>query len=423
MIDLNLIRQSPEKVVENLKRRQDFDVNLIYEVRDLDKEWRSLKSRVDALRHEKNTESLKINQLKKEGKLIDEQVKKVREINKKLVELEKKANEIRSLLDEKLLLIPNLLADDVPVGEDDTENVVVRAYGNKPQFDFPVKDHIDIVLENDLAEWDTAAEIAGSRFYFLKNELVELHLALVNFVLKKLKDKGFDMFVTPDCAREKCFIGTGFLPYGRDDLYKIEGEDLYLVGTAEVVLAGRYMDKVIEKKDLPVKTCGVSHCFRTEAGSHGRDTKGIFRVHQFEKIEMFIFSLPEESYKLHEFMIGIAEEIFKDLGIHYRIVNICTGDLGPVAAKKYDLEAWLPGQGKYREMVSCSNCTDYQARRLNIKYQDDGKLKFVHTLNSTAVALPRALIAILENYQTEDSNVRIPDVLKPFIGRDLLLRK
>lgn len=422
MIDINLIREDTERVVENLKRRGDFDINLIYEIKNLDNQWRSLKTKIDGKRAEKNVESLRINELKKQGESIDAQVKLVKRLNQKLAECESQINEVKALLEEKLLLVPNLLADDVPYGVDDQDNVPVKFFLEKPVFDFEVRDHIDIVELNDLVDVENASRVSGSRFYFLKNELVELNFALLSFVRDKLRAKGFDVFITPEMARAKGFEGTGFLPQGKDDLYKIEGEDLFLIGTSEVVLASRLANKVVERKDLPVKNVGISHCFRTEAGSHGRDEKGIFRVHQFEKMEMFVFCEPEQSFKMQEEMIEIAQEVFRELSIHYRIVNICTGDLGHVATKKYDLEAWLPGQGKYREMVSCSNCLDYQTRRLNIKFRnDDNKLEFLHSLNSTTIANTRALIAIMENHQTKDGNVRIPEVLQRYLGRELLI--
>lgn len=424
MIDINLIRENPDKIVENLKKRGDFDENLIYEIKNLDNQWRNLKTKVDNQRAQKNKENLKINELKKKGENIDSQVKLVKELNKKLLESEQQINEVKSLLDEKLLLVPNLLADDVPEGADDEENVPIRFFKEKPQFNFKIKDHIDLIEQNDLVDIENASKTSGARFYFLKNELVELNFALINFVRDKVRSKGFDIFITPEMARAKGFEGTGFLPQGKDDLYKIEGEDLYLIGTSEVVLASRLANKIIDKKDLPVKNAGISHCFRTEAGSHGRDEKGIFRVHQFEKLEMFVFCKPEESANMQEEMIKIAEEIFQELDIHYRIVNICTGDLGHVATKKYDLEAWLPGQEKYREMVSCSNCLDYQTRRLNIKFRnDENKLEFLHSLNSTTIANTRALIAIMENNQIENGNIKIPKPLQKYIGREYLIQK
>ena len=289
------------------------------------------------------------------------------------------------------------------------------------KYDFPLLSHIELGEHLDLFDLERAAKVAGARFYYLKNDAVKLEFALISFAIDFLKKKGFTLMTTPMLIKKEVLEGAGFLPSGAEEVYKVEGEDKYLVGTSEQALCGYYSDETLLEKDLPVKICGYSSCFRTEAGSHGKDTKGIFRVHQFEKIEMFIFCHPDKSWEEHEKLINTAEEITQLLEIPYHVVNICTGDIGVVAAKKYDIEAWFPSQNAYREIVSCSNCTDYQARRTNIKYRKEegtAPLGVVHTLNSTSIAVSRIIVAILENYQQKDKSIKIPKVLQKYFGAD-----
>jgi seryl-tRNA synthetase len=314
--------------------------------------------------------------------------------------------------------LPNLMHESVPAGRDENDNVEIRTWRDKPQFDFELRDHIDIGLRLGLIDIERAAKVSGARFCYLKNEAVILEFALARMVLDTLRNEGFALVIPPVLVKEKAMFGAGFLPLGEEDIYWIKGEDACLVGTSEVPLAAMHMDEILEESVLPLYYAGFSTCFRTEAGAHGRDTKGIFRVHQFEKIEMFKFTKPEESWAEHEKTIQTVERIYRKLNLHYRIVNICSGELGVTAAKKYDLEVWLPGQGKYREIVSCSNCTDYQARRLNIRFRKtpNDKPRFVHTLNSTAMALGRTLVAVIENYQTKDGSIIVPEALVPYAG-------
>jgi seryl-tRNA synthetase len=300
----------------------------------------------------------------------------------------------------------------------------VRSWGKQPKFDFEIKNHIELGVDLDIIDIEAASKVSGARFYYLKNEAVLLEFALVNFVFDYLKKEGFTLIVPPVLIRRKVMEGAGFLPVGEGDIYKIENEDLYLVGTSEQSLAGLHMDSIINAEELPLYYAAFSPCFRTEAGSHGKDTKGIFRVHQFDKIEMFKFTEPEESWKEFERLIATAERIYQKLGLHYRVVNVCTAEMGTIAAKKYDIEVWLPAQQGYREVVSCSNCTDYQSRRLNIRCRvQTEKPRFVHTLNSTACAISRTIVSIMENYQQPDGSILIPNVLKPWLDFNLIKRK
>ncbi|MCL4325801.1 MAG: serine--tRNA ligase [Candidatus Thermoplasmatota archaeon] len=415
MLDVKFIRENPDIIRNSLKRRH-YNEELLDDFLAVDGEWRSITAKLGSKRKEKNEMSRAIASSVNENEKM-ELIKKGDEISSDIKKMEDQLNSLSKKRFDILYQLPNTPLPDVPVGKDESENKEIRTWGTPTSFGFKARDHIELGEINGIIDVERAAKVSGARFYYLKKEAVLLEFALVQYVANKLIKKGYIPVIPPVLVREKSMFGTGFLPLGRDDVYKIENEDLYLVGTAEVPLGAMHMDETFRYKDLPIKYFGFSSCFRTEAGAHGRDTKGIFRVHQFDKIEMFKYSVEEESEKEHEDLIKTAEEIFQDMKIPYRIINICTGDLGAPAAKKYDLEAYLPGQLKYREMVSCSNCTDYQARRLNIKYVDKyGNLKYVHTLNSTALAIERTIVAIFENYQMEDGSIGIPDVLKPYIG-------
>ncbi|MFX0126356.1 MAG: serine--tRNA ligase [Candidatus Hodarchaeota archaeon] len=426
MLDINLIRESPEVVRANLERRKNPEyLNMLDELISTDVKWRECRTKTNKLRQVRNTVSKEIRTLSGDEKKA--KIQEMHQVNKDITELETQTKAMEEKRQYYLDRIPNLMHDSVPYGVDDTENVTIRTWGSPPEFDFKPKDHIDLMLDLDLLELERAAKTSGSRFYYLKNQAVFLDLALIRFAMDQLIKEGFTPFTTPVLVRKKLLYGTGFLPTGIDDIYKIEGEDLALIGTSEISLGGLHMDEVLEYSQLPLWYCGFSPCFRTEAGAHGRDTKGIFRVHKFHKVEMFKFCEPEKSWEEHEHMIKMAERVFRLLELPYRIVNICTGDLGVVAAKKYDLETWLPGQGengKFREVVSCSNCTDYQARRLNARYRPKGsktsKPEYVHTLNSTTLATNRAMIAILENNQQEDGSILIPKVLHPYTGFEVI---
>ncbi len=427
---LKAIRENPEELIESQKRRGE-SVDIIYRAIDLDKKWREMKKHIDSLRHERNKISSLIAKEKSE-----ELIKKAKEISETLKSEEEKLEELEKELTKLLLSIPNILSKDAPTGESDEENVPVKFFGKPKVYkdfveefkkqsssDFEVIDwkpisHADAVEILGGADLERAAKVSGSRFYYLLNDLVFLDYALTMYALDFLKKRGFNIVSPPYMIKRKAYEGVTSLSDFEEVIYKIEGEDLYLIATSEHPIAAMHMDEVLEEKELPKLYAGVSPCFRKEAGSHGKDTKGIFRVHQFNKVEQFVFSHPDESWEWHEKLLENVETIWQGLGIPYRIVNICTGDIGIVAAKKYDLEAWMPAQGKYREMVSCSNCTDWQSFRLNIRYAEEkGKPSkgYVHTLNSTAIATTRAITAIIENYQRKDGTVEIPEVLKKYL--------
>ena len=322
--------------------------------------------------------------------------------------------------------LPNVMHESVPTGKDESENVEIRKWGTPPQFAFKPLDHIDLGLKLDLVDLERAAKVAGARFYYLKNELVRLNYALISFALDFIARKGYTLIQPPYLLKREAISGAVALSDFEDTIYKIEGEDLYLLATSEHALNALHLGEILDGKALPLKYGGVSPCFRKEAGAHGRDTKGIFRVHQFEKVEQFVFCKPEDSWSEHERLITNAEEIFQALELPYRIVNICSGDLGTVAAKKYDLEVWLAGQQRYREAVSCSNCTSYQAVRSNVRYRDKTSepTRYVHTLNSTFIATERTLVAIMENFQQADGSVVLPEVLGPYMdGLDAIRAK
>jgi seryl-tRNA synthetase len=330
-------------------------------------------------------------------------------------------------LDGEARKIPNMAHPDAPVGKEDKDNLEVKRVGEPTRFNFEAADHVKLGQELDIIDFDSATKVSGTKFYYLKNEGVFLELGLVRYALDILQRKGFTPFITPDVAREQILEGIGFNPRGEEsNVYLLEGEDACLVGTAEITLGGYYSNTIIAKDKLPIRMAGLSHCFRREAGAAGQFSKGLYRVHQFTKLEMFVYCLPGESERFHEELRLIEEEIFKGLDIPFRVVDTCTGDLGAPAFRKWDLEAWMPGRnnGEWGEVTSTSNCTDYQSRRLNIRYKDDdGKNKFVHLLNGTAIAVSRAIIAILENFQQQDGSVRIPAALVPYVGVDTIMQK
>lgn len=424
MLDIKLIRENSQFVKDNLQKREGFDLALVDKVLEVDSKWRDNKSALDKLKAEKNSESKKIAEIKKSGGDIKEQLEKVKLVAEKISEEEKNLEKIEEERIQIMFKIPNILDEKVPIGKDDEENVPIRFHLEKPKFDFKVRNHQELCELNSWYELDQAAKNSGARFYYIKNELVLLEVALYNFVLNKMAAKGYVPTEVPPMLRRDAIGKSVCLDDFEEVIYKVEDEDLYLIGTSEHALAVLHEGQTLTHKDLPKKYAGLSNCFRKEAGVT-KDSKGIFRVHNFNKIEQFIFAKPEDSDKFLDELIGNAEEIFKELGIHFRIVDICTGDIGHFAARKYDLEAYLPGQDNYREMVSASNYRDFGARRLNCRYQDEkNELKFVHTLNSTAIALTRTLIAIIETHQTEDGNVKIPECLRVYFGgREFLIEK
>ena len=351
------------------------------------------------------------------GKAIKEEVSTV----------ENEVKELEIALEEAARQIPNMVHPDAPVGKLDTENLEVKKVGTPRKFDFEPKDHVQLGESLDIIDFDRGTKVSGPKFYYLKNEAVFLEQALIMYALNTLRKHNFQMFITPDVAKEEVLKGIGFNPRGNEsNVYSIEEEGTCLVATAEITLGGYHQDEILDKSSLPRFYGGLSHCFRREAGAAGQFSKGLYRVHQFDKVEMFAYATPEQSDEIHEKLRQIEEEIFEGLGLPFHVVDTCTGDLGAPAYRKWDLEAWMPGRngGEYGEVTSTSNCTDYQARRLNIKFKDDdGKNKYVHTLNGTAIAVGRAMLAILENYQNADGSVTIPPVLVPYCGFDKILPK
>jgi seryl-tRNA synthetase len=404
MIDINYIRENPEKVKKGIKAKQ-LDLKLVDAVLDLDEERRKLLGETEELRAERNKYAKEQN------------IEKGKEIKTKLQKLEPKLAKIEKEYKEKLYQIPNPPADDVKKGKGESENEVVRKWGEKKESS--AKDYLELGEDLDIIDIKRAAKVSGSRFGYLKGDAALLELALVQFAMEFLGKEGFTPIIPPSLIKKESMRGMGYLEHGgEEDMYVFEKGDLVLVGTSEQSIGPMHMDEVLEEKNLPKRYVSFSPCFRREAGSYGKDTKGILRVHQFDKVEMFSFTKPEDSEKEHEYLLSLEEKLFQALEIPYQVVKMCSGDLGAPAAKKYDLEAWMPGQGKYREVTSTSNTTDFQARRLNIKYQDKGEKKFVHTLNGTAFAIGRTIIAIIENYQQEDGSILIPEVLQKWVGKE-----
>ncbi|WP_020471116.1 serine--tRNA ligase [Zavarzinella formosa] len=438
MLDAGFIRDNLAAVKANCVNRQaahaeadkvvEFDdrrKKLVSETQILQQKGNELSKGIPA-----EKDPAKKQALIAEGKAIREQV----------AALEKELKQVQADLHAALLTIPNMTHPDAPVGATPADNKVVSKWGVPTKFDFVPKDHVALAESLDLADFEAGASVTGQKFYFLKNEAVLLELALIQFTMQKLVKRGFTPVITPDLARVEVLEGIGFMPRDPNpetrQVYTIADSDLCLIATAEITLGGMLRDQILDEATLPRKYVGLSHCFRTEAGAPGRDTKGLYRVHQFTKVEMFGFCTPEQTEALHLEILAIEEEIFQELGLPYHVLDTCTGDLGGPAYRKYDLEAWMPFRGEldkttgkptgdYGEVTSTSNCTDFQARRLNIRYKGPNHkgTRVVHTLNGTAVAVTRAMVAILENYQQADGTVKIPEVLRPWVGRDVITRK
>ena len=375
-------------------------------------------TKTQMLRRQKNLLSETIASKKKSKQDATFELGEMKQVSALLDQTESEATQIEVKFNQLMMTLPNLLHETVPVGEDEKDNVVVRQNGEIMRPSFNPKDHIDLATTLDLLDLNRAAKVSGARFYFLKNELVKMNQALINFALDFLLERNYTLIQPPYMIRKEPMVGSVILNDFEDVIYKIEDEDIYMIGTSEHAIAGMHMDEILEGIKLPIRYAGFSSCFRKEAGAHGRDMKGIFRVHQFEKVEQFIYCRPEESWREHERMLALSEEFFKQLGIPYRVVLLCSGDMGKISAKTYDIEAWMAGQNAYREIVSCSNCLDYQARRLGIRFRDktNEETRLVHTLNSTLVATERTMVAILENFQTEKGSVEVPKVLQKYMG-------
>ena len=420
MLDIKLIRESPERVKNNLAKRGNPEcLQMLEDLIAVDKQWRLNLTKLNDLRHERKQVTIKIAKLKKAGQEADNEVREAQEVDERVTVVEKQVSAEEQKTHEYLMNLPNLLDDSVPLGKDDKDNVQVKTWGNIPTFSFPVKNHIDLAMELGQIDMERAGKISGSRFFYLKNQVAQLDMALMSFAIETLVTKGYTPIIPPYLMTREAYEGVTAMGDFAEVLYKVENEDLYLIATSEHPMAAMYMTEVLKENEMPIKLSGISTCFRKEAGAHGKDTRGIFRTHQFNKIEQFIFCKPEDSSPLHEELLQNAELILQKLELPYRVVNVCTGDIGTVAAKKYDIEAWMPAQNGYREVVSCSNCTDYQARRLGIRYREkEGAAPkgFVHTLNSTAVATGRTIVAILENNQQADGTINIPSPLRKYMG-------
>ena len=416
MLDPKLIKEKPEVIKNMLKARSvEFDLEGLI---DSDQKRREFITKTDELRKKKNQVALNISEKKKKGEDISSILAEMKSVSEELSKLEVEQNNIEKKYLKLATSIPNLIHESVPIGEDEESNKEIKKWGNIPEFDFKIKDHIDISEDLDLVDLERAAKVAGARFYYLKNDLVRLNQALINFGLDFLREKGYSAVQPPYMINRESMEGAVIAEDFEEVIYKIDNQDLYMIGTSEHAMAAMHSKEIIEGKDIPKKYAGISPCFRKEAGAHGRDQKGIFRVHQFDKIEQFVFSKPEDSWKEHEKLLSIAEEFYQKLEIPYRVMLLSTGDTGNISAKTYDIEAWMAGQNAYREIVSCSNCLEYQARRLKIRFRDktNEDTQYVHTLNSTLIATTRVLVAIMENFQTKDGHIRIPEVLQGYMG-------
>ena len=420
MLDIRFVRSSPDIVRADLEKRNDTE-KLVW-VDDLlkkDVRSRELKIETDTLRQRRNTIAREINAMRKSGQEASLLMAEAAALPQKIREYDEERDEIAHAIRHYLMRLPNILDPGVPVGKDDTENVEIRRVGTVRTFDFELKNHGQLAADKGWADFERATKISGAGFYFLKGSLVLLDMALQRYAIDLLVRKGFTPIIPPYMINRPSYEGVTDLEDFEKVMYKIEGDDSYLIATSEHPLGAMHKDEIFEEKDLPLRLAGISPCFRREIGAHGLDTKGLFRVHQFTKVEQFVFCKPEDSWRIHDELLSNAEEVFQNLEIPYRVVNICTGDIGTVAAKKYDIEAWMPREKEYREVVSCSNCTSYQAVRLNIRVRDKSEFESkqnVHTLNSTAIATSRVMRAILENCQCNDGSVEIPRVLRPYIN-------
>ena len=416
MLDPKLIKEKSQIIRDMLKARSvDFDLDALIE---FDQKRREFIIKTDELRKKKNQVGLEISQKKKTGKDASSILDEMKNVSVELTKLESEQETIENKYSRLALTIPNLVHESVPIGVDENANKEIRKWGNIPNFDFKINDHIDISENLDLVDLERAAKVAGARFYYLKNDLVRLNQSLIHYALDFLAKKEYSLIQPPYMINRESMEGAVIADDFEDVIYKVEEEDLYMIGTSEHALAAMHSKEIIEGKNLPLRYAGISPCFRKEAGAHGRDQKGIFRVHQFDKVEQFVFSRPEDSWNEHEKMLAVAEEFYQKLEIPHKVMLLSTGDMGKVSAKTYDIEAWMAGQNAYREIVSCSNCLDYQARRLKIRFRDktNEDTQYVHTLNSTLIATTRILVSIMENFQTKDGHIRIPQILQSYMG-------
>jgi seryl-tRNA synthetase len=419
MLDLRYVRENAAAVQENCRNRGvEADVGLVVELAD---RRSALIGELNELRQQQNQKAKSIGG-ERDPETRERFIAESRAMKDRIPERAVELTEVEGRLREELLRIPNMTHPDAPIGKDDSDNVEIRRWGEIPDFAFDVRDHVELGESLGIIDFDAGAKVAGSKFYFLRGDAVLLELGLVRYAMDILMERGYQPTITPDLARDEMLVGTGFVPRGPEtQIYSVENSDLSLIATAEIPLAGFLTDEIVQDEELPIRLAGLSHCFRTEAGSHGRASRGLYRVHQFTKVEMFAFTTPVQSEGLHAEMLDIEERIFQGLGLPYRVVDICTGDLGGAAYRKFDLEAWMPGRNDHGEVTSTSNTTDYQARRLRIRCRKDGgRPQLLHTLNGTALAISRALIALLEINQQEDGSVLLPEALVPYVGKERL---
>jgi seryl-tRNA synthetase len=410
MLDIKFIRENTavvKKAAENKGYKVDIDRLL-----KVDEERRKLLSQVEELRTKQN-----IISNTKGAKPTEKQIAESKKVKAEIEKIAPELGKIEKEFNELMMLVPNVPTSDTPVGKDESDNVELKKVGELPKFDFPVRDHVELGYEHDILDTERAVKIGGTRSYILKNELVILEQSVLRYALDLIRKEGFTIMNVPVLVREEALYGSGFFPFGKEDIYKVNDDELYLVGTSEASLVYYYSGETLAEADLPKLLSGITTCFRKEVGTYGKDTKGVIRVHQFNKVEQVVLCKPEDWERMFNFILGIAERIISSLGLPYRLIEICTGDMGAKNAKQIDVEVWFPGQGKYRETHSCSYLSDFQARRANIKYRDEkGNKQYVHTLNNTGIATPRVLGAILENYQQKDGSILVPEVLQKYTG-------
>lgn len=414
---IDLIRENPKLVKENLKRR-NMDPKILDTALDLDEQWRKHKGESDELRAKRNKLSAEINELKKAGKDASKVIKEASSVPQRLKELDEHMKQLEQKLHAAMCSLPNILHESVPAGKDSAENKVVKEFGKQPKFSFTPKNHVELLEQHNLADFERATKISGARWYFLKDELAVLNMAIQRYAVDFMRERGYTFMIPPYFINRKAYEGVTSLDAFADVLYKVEGEDLFAIATSEHPLTAAFSGEVFADAKLPLRLVGVSPCFRKEAGAHGIDQKGIFRIHQFDKVEQIILSTPEDSWKMHEELAKNAIDFWKTLDIPFRQIALCAGDTGKVAAKTYDLEAWFPAGKQYREIVSCSNVTTWQSQRLGIKCETNPGVnrRLAHTLNSTCVAVQRCIAAILENNQKADGTVEVPKVLQKYTG-------
>lgn len=417
MLDLAFIRSHPDVVKEAARlKNNDIDIDYLLEV---DRKVTTLQREVEEARAQQNQISKQIPKAGKDRELREKLIAEGKQLADQVKSLEPLLNALLEERQQLLYLVPNIPDPSAPIGKDENDNVPVKYWGKLPTFDFEPRDHYTIMQNLDMVDIERGVKIAGARSYILKNDAARLELALMNFAFDRVARKGFTPLIVPAMAREFCFIGNGQFPKGRDQVYAIENDDTFLVGTAEVSITGMFKDEILKVEDLPLRYVAFCPCFRREAGTYGKDTRGVFRIHQFNKVEQYIISRAdhEESVLWHEALLANSEELVQALELPYRVVNVCTGDMGDGKVGMYDLECWLPSENRYRETHSCSYLHDWQARRANIRYRDeDGKVRFVYTLNNTAIASPRIMLPLLETHQQADGSVKIPVALRPYLG-------